>query len=99
MDLTSPTSGAFKGILFYEDPRALVGRSIRYNGNSGSSLEGAFYFPRAYFEFSGTTGMRTQCMQLVARRLHFTGNSRIENTCPETGGGRAFNGTYIRLIG
>jgi hypothetical protein len=99
MNLTSPTSGTFKGVLFYEDPRALSGRTIRYNGNSSSTVEGGFYFPQAHFQLNGDAGMRTECMQLVARRLHFTGNSRIENTCPETSGSRAFNGTYVRLIG
>ena len=98
MNLSSPATGPYRGVLFYEDPRAPVGRTIRFNGNSNSVIEGGFYFSRAYFEFNGTTGMQTRCIQLVARRLSFTGNSRIENACPEGGGARAFQGTFVRLV-
>ncbi|MDP8994225.1 MAG: pilus assembly protein TadG-related protein [Pseudomonadota bacterium] len=98
MNLSAPTSGPFEGVLFYEDPRGPLGRSTRFNGNASSMVEGAFYFPRAYFEFKGTAGMQTRCIQLVARRLDFTGNSRVDNVCPEGGGARAFQGTYVRLV-
>jgi hypothetical protein len=98
LNLTSPTTGPLKGILFYEDPRAPAGRSIRFNGNSASSLEGGLYFPRAYLDFNGTAGMRTRCMQMIANRLQFSGNSRIENICPAEGGGRAFRGTSVKLV-
>ncbi len=98
VNLSGPSSGPYEGVIFYQDPRAPLGQTQKFNGNSSSSLEGAFYFPRAHLEFSGTSGMQTRCMQLVARRLVFTGNSRIENSCPDEGGARAFQGTYVRLV-
>jgi hypothetical protein len=98
LNLTSPSTGTYKGVLFYEDPRAPLNRSGTINGNSNTSIEGAIYFPRASLTFNGTTGMQTQCMQLVARRLTFSGNSRIQNVCDANGGARAFDGTQVRLV-
>jgi hypothetical protein len=71
---------------------------VKVNGNSDSSLEGAFYFPRAYLTFNGTAGMETECLQMVARRLEFSGNSSISNTCPSDGDADAFDATFVRLV-
>ena len=97
MNFTSPTSGTYKGVLMYQDRRALWGDS-HINGNSSTTFEGAFYFPSRQLTFNGTSGMQTTCVQLVARRLAFSGNSRIENTCPTNGGGRAFELMFVRLV-
>jgi hypothetical protein len=98
INLTSPTSGTYEGVLFYQDPRAPLGNGITINGNSSSSIEGSFYFPRAYLTYNGTSGMQTKCMQLVARRLSFSGNTNIQNVCPPGGGPKAFDGTKVRLV-
>ena len=57
-----------------------------------------FYFPSRQLTFNGTTGMSTTCIQLVARRLAFSGNSTIQNNCPTNGGGRAFELLFVRLV-
>jgi Flp pilus assembly protein TadG len=97
VNLTSPTSGTYKGLLMYMDPRAPFGES-QINGNSSSSFEGGIYAPSRQLTFNGTTGMQTKCLQMVARRLSFSGNSKVENVCPTTGGGRAFDATFVRLV-
>lgn len=98
LDITAPTSGTYEGVLMYQDRRAVYGDS-HINGNSSSQFEGGFYFPNRRLTFNGNTGMRTQCLQLVARRLVFSGNSRIENSCPEDGGASAFDASFVRLVG
>jgi Flp pilus assembly protein TadG len=98
MNLTSPKSGTYKGVLFYQDPRAVLNNNIQINGNSSTSFEGGFYFPKATMTFNGTTGMRTECIQLVARRLVFSGNSRVVNTCGTDGGGDDFEAIFVRLV-
>jgi hypothetical protein len=55
--------------------------------------------PGQEVEFTGTTGMNTNCLQLVARRLTFTGNSAISNVCPANSGAQSFTGTAVRLVG
>ena len=99
LNLTAPKSGTYEGVLFYQDPRATLGNTIEITGNSTSILEGAFYFPRSDLTYSGNTGMQTKCIQLVARRLRFTGNSKVQNTCPTDGGAHSFAMMVVRLVG
>lgn len=96
VNLTAPTSGPFAKVIMYEDPRAPFG-SDTINGNSSSVLEGGLYFPSRTLTFNGTTGMQTNCLQLVAYRLNFTGNSTINNTC-DANGPHAFDGYFVKLV-
>jgi hypothetical protein len=100
IDLTAPSSGTYKGISIYQDRRASNGSSSTniINGNSNSSFQGAFYFPNQEMQFSGTTGMSTACVQMVARRVTFSGTSAISNTCPAGSGASSFAGQAVRLV-
>ena len=98
LDITAPSSGPYAGVAFYEDRRAPIGRTILYNGNSGSTINGAMYFPRSYFEYSGNAQTAATCIQLIARRLNFTGNGTIRNSCSTGGGTHNFQATYVRLV-
>jgi Flp pilus assembly protein TadG len=98
LDMVAPTSGPYKGIMIYQDRRATADNSIKINGNNDSFLEGAFYFPRAEFEFQGNAGMNSNCLQIVSKRVVFTGNSSVNNTCPTGSGASAFSGRRIRLV-
>lgn len=97
INLSSPTSGDFKSVLFYQDRRALFG-TTKINGNSNSSIEGGFYFPKHLIEFNGNSGIKTDCVQLIGFKVRFTGNSAISNQCP-SGGPSTFRGAVIRLVG
>jgi hypothetical protein len=100
LNLRAPASGTYKGVLMYQDRRApLTNQSNKINGNSQSLLEGAIYMPGQEVEFTGTTGMNTNCLQLVARRIKWNGNSAITNVCPPGSGSQAFTGTAVRLVG
>lgn len=96
--LTAPTSGTYAGILMYQDRRALDLGVNKINGNMSSILQGAIYFPNQAMQYTGTSGMNTNCLQLVAKRLTFTGNSRISNVCPAGSGAKSIPGTVIRLV-
>jgi hypothetical protein len=98
IDITAPTTGTYKGVLMYQDPRAVAGTSVTVNGNTASHYQGGFYFPRSDMTFNGNTGMRTECLQLVARRLILSGNSSISNTCPANSGSEAFDANFVRLV-
>ena len=98
VNLSSPPSGTYKGVLFYQDPRTPFGES-RINGNSASIIDGGLYFPSRQLVFNGNTGLQTRCIQLVARRLTFSGNSAVQNQCDEnTNGARAFDANFVRLV-
>ena len=102
MHFTAPRSGDFEGILIYQDRRAIDGTGANYDnkltGSSTSYFEGAFYFPKQDLEFSGNTGMNTNCLQLVSLRVTFTGSSAITNSCPTNSGAMSFVGKRVRLV-
>jgi hypothetical protein len=100
LNLTAPDSGNYAGILFYQDRRATSGLTAKINGNSGSTIQGALYFPKASLTYTGNTGMHTDCMQMVAKNVTFTGNAGISNTCPPGSASSSFSGAVgVRLIG
>jgi len=98
LDLTSPTSGTYKGITLFQDRNATADNMNKINGNSSSKLEGALYFPRGDLEFTGTSGQNTACLQIVTKRVQFKGNSAVTNTCPAGSGAGSFRGRKVRLV-
>lgn len=98
LDLTAPTSGTYEGIIMHYDSQAPLA-SHMINGNSSSKFEGAFYFPTQHLTYNGNSDMTTNCIQLVAYRLTFEGNTKINNSCPTGGGAKAFDASWVRLVG
>ena len=100
--LTSPDSGTYAGIAIYQDRRAQDGTNAssqnRINGNATSAFQGAFYFPSQQVTYNGTAGMVTDCFQLVARRVLYSGNMHIANSCASGGGAHDFTGKKVRLV-
>ena len=68
------------------------------NGNASSVFQGAMYFPSQQVTFNGTAGMTTNCFQLVARRVYYSGTMNISNSCPSDSGAHDFNGKKVRLF-
>jgi Flp pilus assembly protein TadG len=98
INLSAPSTGTYAGILMYQDRRASTMATNRINGNSLSSFQGAFYFPRQLLSFNGTSGMNTACVQIVARQVDWRGNTNIQNVCPPASGASSFKGTQIKLV-
>ena len=78
--LTAQTTGAYAGILFFQD-RTITGTTASNNpnnltGNSSSVFTGALYFPTTL----PTTGNSSSTYTiLVAKDIHFTGNTSVGN--------------------
>lgn len=99
VDLSASASGTYSGITVYRDSRAAASNQCcQINGNSNSTLSGAFYFPNDTLTFNGTSGMSLSCFQMVALRLSFSGNATITNTCTLPGGNNKWSLTAVRLI-
>jgi Flp pilus assembly protein TadG len=105
IDLVAPdtgcvkgTAGCYDGITLYQDGRAPIDNAFTINGNNGSKLQGAFYFPKADFTFQGNAGMNSNCLQIVVKKVTFTGSSAVNNTCPAGSDSRSFQGKRIRLV-
>jgi len=99
LDVSAANTGTYSGLLMYQDPRATAGNFVSINGNSASTFVGGFYFPRADITFNGNTGMHTECIQLIARRLTFSGNSSITNVCPSDATAKAVDAIFVKLVG
>lgn len=97
--ISAATSGTYDGLMIYRDRRATgSNQCCTINGNSNSSLSGAFYFPADELTFNGTAGMSVSCIQIVARKLKFTGDSDMTNTCIPPGGEEKWSLDTVRLI-
>jgi hypothetical protein len=82
--LSAPTSGTYKGVLFYGD-RDDEGLTSKFNGNAQSLLTGAIYLPSQELEFLGNFSGTNGCMRLVARTIKITGSSTMNADCSAYG--------------
>lgn len=102
VNLTASNTGTYQGLIIYQDRRAVNGNNANQtsllNGNSNSFFQGGFYFPNTQMTFNGTAGMTTDCLQLVARTVVYSGNMAINNSCPANSGAHAFDGKKVRLV-
>ena len=110
LNLTAPTTtGNYKGIALYQDPRATdSGQKSQnhVNGNSGQSITGAIYVPGRSILYNGGgsySGQATEvgaCMMLVGKRVEFGGNSKVKalDECTSSGLPPAQGGQRVRLV-
>lgn len=98
VNLSSSKTGDFPNVLFYQDRRAQDSGTNKINGNASSSFSGGFYFSNQEVLFNGTSGMQTKCIQMVVKRVTFTGNNSVANQCDDPDGPKAFTVTRVRLV-
>ena len=108
INMTAPTTGTYKGIAIYQDRRATdCNNCNKINGNSGSIVQGALYFPSRELEYNGTGTTSAICTMFVAKRLNFSGNSATSNkfrgmddpVCAGFGLGGGQRILMVRLVG
>ena len=97
--MSAPTSGSFKGVLFYKDRDAPSSFNDVFNGGASGSFLGAIYMPSQTVTLSGNSSFTTDCLQIVSRKVVMTGNTTITNDCPVGGASDSFIGTQVRLVG
>ena len=73
--LTAPTTGDLRGVLFFEDRDAPIGRLHIFRGGAGQVYEGSLYFSRGYVQQTGNSGgLSTSPYSVyIARRFLLTG--------------------------
>lgn len=79
MTLSAPTEGYYKGILFYQDPAATSNTAASFTGGADMTFDGALYFPSSEITFTGGSSADPTCMQIIGKRVSFTGTSVIGN--------------------
>lgn len=78
MDLSAPTSGPYKGILFFQDRAAPESVRNKVAGNADLRLDGLLYFPTTQLEFAGGSAAGGASTPIVARQVRFVGNSYLK---------------------
>ena len=86
MTFNAPTSGPYKGILFYQDRNApsFMGSNLIEDSVSGSTqlnLSGAMYFPSQELKFDGSAQLQSNgtCLQVIGRKVTFLGSAQIQS--------------------
>jgi hypothetical protein len=103
--LTAPTVNSddpdFNGVLFFRDSRAIQNSEVQMNGNAGTSLRGALYFPSSLVKFNGNATLNpSDCTVIVGRTVDVSGSSETRVAV----GGCANYGTtvpqtqFVRLV-
>lgn len=82
--LTAPSSGEFAGVVLFEDPEAPAyagGHAITNSvlGGAETHIKGAIYTPSRALTYTGGAVAGSACVQLIARKVTFTGNAVIHN--------------------
>lgn len=78
--LSAPTSGAYKGILFYQDRKVASGATSVFGGGANQALQmtGTLYFPTTNVTYQNqsitTAGTYTN---IIAKNVLFSGPSRL----------------------
>ena len=76
LSLKAPTTGAYNGILFYEDRNNTQSAAI--TGGSNSILEGILYFPHASLTLNGGSSSQIYA-SVIAGSLKFAGGTILKN--------------------
>jgi Putative Flp pilus-assembly TadE/G-like len=80
--LSAPTSGAYNGLLFYQDPTDTAADS--FVGGSAGGINGIFYLPSADLTLANGTAT-TFNVDLVVGSLTMSGNATLSPYAPLTG--------------
>lgn len=76
INLSAPTSGALKGLLFFQDRTMAIGAfSSKINGGSNTILNGSLYFPTTDLTYSGGSATTATATAIVAYDIAFQGTS------------------------
>jgi hypothetical protein len=98
LNLKAPTSSSvadarynYTGIALMQDRGAADSRpnapQNTIQGNNGTSITGVVYIPNQALKFTGGSETAAACLQIVAKRTTFTGNSsmQVAASCAGTG--------------
>lgn len=79
LQLTAPTTGTYANMLLIQSPNATEGNNNTINGDNGSFLDGAMYFPHGDLTFTGSSTGSFQCAMVVGYTVDFSGSATIQN--------------------
>jgi len=96
--LSAPTSGPFKGILFYQDRTIVGGEMSEFINKANVRLDGTLYFPTTKLYFHDDVVVENSSMVIVAYDVEF--NDKVQVTVTVDKNVAAMPGAvlYARLV-
>lgn len=82
VDFSAPTSGAYKGIFFYQDRDTETNVSHNFTGGSSQNIDGIIYAPTVGVAYSGGSEAEEANTFIIADTITFTGQSALSNPNP-----------------
>jgi Flp pilus assembly protein TadG len=79
MHLSAPTSGANKGVLFFQDRTAPTTLVNKLAGTADMKMDGIVYMPTTQLHYRGGSSSTAPASFLVARKVRFVGNSYVSS--------------------
>lgn len=103
LSLAAPTdpSDPYSGILFYGNATASAqGVTHQMLGSSGSVLTGAIYMPQSNVVYQGNSTISGSCLQIIANKVTFTGNTEIDlgASCAGAGTKPLLTGQIVKIV-
>jgi Flp pilus assembly protein TadG len=80
LSLSAPTTGPSAGLVLWAD-KNLPNKEDKFAGGSAGNTTGAIYLPSHNVKWAGNTNTTSQCMQLIAYNVVFTGSSTFNHNC------------------
>jgi hypothetical protein len=81
LNLSAPTSGTYKGILFWDTSTS----ASDFSGSSSATLDGAFYFPNSDLIYTGDSSGSGYTI-IAASQVEFEGNASLGDNYSSLGG-------------
>ncbi len=94
-NFSAPTSGTYAGILFFQDRSVPLGYSTsKITGASGSTFDGAIYFPTTYVDYAGNSSSNGYTI-IVADEVSIVGSSTLLDNYSSLPGGDPIKATAL----
>ena len=88
VDLSAPTSGPYKDIVYYQDRSNTSGLDRIANG-AKVTMVGTIYAPNSALAFAGGTSTSSYGTQFIVKSLSLSNGVNINIITPTSGGGTA----------
>ena len=101
LNITAPTSGAYKGIALFGSRNSEVNFDL--SGNNGAKVVGVIYSPNKNSDITYTGSSVAyssgQCTQVIGGTVTFWGNSNFSTNCSNSGTTAIMAGQSISIVG
>jgi hypothetical protein len=98
VNLSAPTTGTYKGMLFMGSRTSGAGGISTFNGTASSHLTGALYFPKQQIVYKGNFSGNGGCTQIVGATVMWSGNTHFNVDCTDYGLEPITAGSAVRLV-